>query len=282
MEAVMRIENRERWLARMERALALLADRLDDPPSLHALADAAGCSPWHFHRIWRALAGEAVSATIARLRIAAGQQRLRDDPSVTHAAIDGGFGTPQSFARAFRRVAGLSPSDFLASGGAATGVAAPLAEVRIELYPERTLVALHREGGAYRELNALFQAVWDWAEASGAIAGLRGIYGIPWDDPLSVPEAALRYDAALALDAAPPPPFHRIALPAGPHAVLRHTGSYDALEASNEALICWMLASGGVPLDLPLHHHFLDDPETVPEAALRTDILLALAPEGDR
>ena len=273
----------ECWMERMQHALALLTERLDDPPSLQELADAACCSPFHFHRIWRALVGEPVNRTVSRLRIAAAQQRLRvPGATVTGVAMDGGFGTPQSFARAFRRVAGVSPSEFLASGHAEIGIAHQSeAGVRVELRPSCTLVALRRTGGAYEKLNALFARVWSWADESGKLGDLEGIYGLPIDDPLSSPIEELRYDACLALgeNAHPPEPFRRIALPAGEYAGIRKIGSYDDLEETDQSLIRWVVASDRTPADFPLVHHFHDDPDETPVEKLRTDILLLLEPK---
>ncbi|WP_448662178.1 GyrI-like domain-containing protein [Sphingomonas sp. CJ20] len=271
------------WEARMERALALLAERLDAPPDLHALAAAAGISAYHFHRIWRALTGETVGDSIARLRIAAAQVRLAaGGESVTGVAMESGYGTPQSFARAFRRVTGMSPSAFVATGAAPVNVTPPPdADIRIELRAPGELVALRREGGGYRELNALYGQLWDWAAGAGKLDGLQGIYGLLLDDPESVPEARQRYDAALALadPGIPEPPLRIVSLPGGEHAVLRHVGSHDALEPVNQRLIAWLVASGRMPGDFPLIHHALDDPDETPEAELRTDVLVLLAPE---
>ncbi len=270
------------WIARMENALAVLAVRLDDPPSLEELAGAANVSPFHFHRIWRAMTGETVARTIARLRIAGAQQRLADaDASITSVAMETGFGTSQSFARAFRRVAGMSPTEFLSNGAARITVAtAEDVPLRIELREGGELVALRRDGGAYHALNELFWQVWNWAEAAGKIDAIQGIYGIPLDDPVSIDEHRLRYDACFAIadPGTPPAVFRCIALPAGDYATLRHTGSYDQLEASNQRAIDGLLASGRDPADFPLFHHFLDDPEAVAPEALRTDILIRLVP----
>ena len=270
------------WIPRVERALLILATRLDDPPSLEELAAAACVSPFHFHRIWRAMTGETVGQTVARLRVSMAQQRLEEGgTSVTDVAMEGGFATPQSFTRAFRRVTGVTPTDYLSHRVGRTTVAAKdQAMVRIELREQGELVALRREGGAYREFNSLYWQLWNWAEGAGKLEGLQGIYGVPLDDPASVAEDRLRYDACLALSdpGDPPAPFTRIALPPGDYAVMRHDGSYDGLEKSNQRAIDGVLMSGREPADFPLFHHYLDDPEEVAEADLRTDILVRLAP----
>jgi AraC family transcriptional regulator len=279
----MQKENSDRWIAPIERALALLATRIDEPPTLDELAASAGVSPYHFHRIWRAMTGETVGQTIGRLRIAASQDRLAvDNASITAVALDGGFATPQSFARAFRRITGISPTQFLLNGNLPINVA-PISDVavRIELRAELKLVALRREGGAYRELNVLFWHLWNWAETTGKLDGMEGIYGIPLDDPVSVAEDQLRYDACLALadTGAPSPPLRIITLAAGEYATLRHTGSYDGLEHTNQLITQWLIASGRNAADFPLFHCFLDDPEEVAPEALRTDILIRLEQE---
>jgi AraC family transcriptional regulator len=272
-----------RWTEKLFDALQLLSSRLDDPPSLSELAAAAQLSPFHFHRIWRVLLNESVHQTVARLRVAAAQQRLRRPAAtVTEVAMDAGFATPQSFARAFRRVSGISPSEFAASDLLEIGVkAASSAEVQVELRPECRLVALGRNGGAYRELNALFAQVWAWAEECGRLQLLEGIYGRPLDDPLSVSEEQLRYEACLAFreDFDVPQPFYSVVLATGEYARLRHIGSYDRMEEANLSITRWTLLADRKPANVPLIHHFLDDPDITASEQLRADVLLLLEPQ---
>ena len=140
------------------------------------------------------------------------------------------------------------------------------------------VVALRREGKPYTNLNATFGQIWSWAEAADTLKGLQGIYGVPLDDPKSVPDARLRYDACLALgDTAAPDPFRVLRLPAGEYACLRHFGSYDGLEASTQYVVSeWLLSSGREPADFPIFHHFHNDPDQTPVEELITDILLPL------
>jgi AraC family transcriptional regulator len=85
------------------------------PHTLDSLAAVAHLSPYHFHRIYRALAGESVVETVQRLRLAQAAQRLTDASSrVTAVAHDAGYNSPQAFARAFRGFTGVTPSEFKA------------------------------------------------------------------------------------------------------------------------------------------------------------------------
>ena len=275
----MRDQSLDLWHQRIGRAAALLGARLDEPPSLEELAAAAAISPFHFHRIWRALTGETVAETVRRLRIEGAQAMLAvGGGSVTEAAMASGFGTPQSFARAFRRQTGMSPSAYRARPTPVMTEAHPEAAITVVWRDAVEVVALRRTGGAYANLNASFQAVWDWAEGSGRLEGLTGLYGIPYDDPASVALEALRYDACLAIGPAmPPPPFHTVTIAGGDHAVARHVGHYDRLEAIDQYLVGeWLPRSGREPADAPLVHHFLTDPEHVPVEQWVTDVLLPL------
>jgi AraC family transcriptional regulator len=268
----------EHWRRRLERAASLITGRLSDPPSLAELAAAAAVSPFHFHRIWRALTHETVGETILRLRLEASQELLlAKDASVTGTATAVGFGTPQSFARAFRRQTGRTPSEHRADHKF-TGAEVRDLKVAIEQRGEIIVVALRREGKAYTNLNATFEQIWSWAEATDTLKQLTGIYGIPLDDPVSVPEVELRYDACLALAVArAPEPFRVLALPGGEYACLRHFGSYDGLESATQFVAGeWLLRSGREPAHFPMFYHFINDPDQTPVEELVTDVLLPL------
>jgi AraC family transcriptional regulator len=271
-----------RWRGRLERAAALLSERLDNPPSLDELAKAAAVSPFHFHRIWRALTGETVRQTLLRLRLEVSRELLQTkDATVTETALAVGFGTPQSFARAFRRHTGMTPSEQRAQATLTDKVSKHDMTVKIEQRGEIMVVALRREGRAYTDLNATFGTVWSWAEATNTLKDLVGIFGIPLDDPESVPEVELRYDACLALGVATAPaPFRVFGLPAGDYASVRHAGSYDDLELKTQYLVGeWLPASGREPADFPAFHRFLNDPDHTPVSELLTDVYLPLRSE---
>jgi AraC family transcriptional regulator len=81
--------------------------------SVESLAQIANLSPFHFHRIYRAMTGEGLAETVRRLRLAqAALQLTTSDHAITHVAMDAGYDSPQAFARAFRDFSGVSPSAF--------------------------------------------------------------------------------------------------------------------------------------------------------------------------
>ena len=60
-----------RWeyTARLNRVINYIDEHLDEPLSLQELAQVAAFSPFHFHRIFKALTGETLGAFVWRLRL---------------------------------------------------------------------------------------------------------------------------------------------------------------------------------------------------------------------
>ncbi|MBB3571918.1 AraC-like DNA-binding protein [Rhizobium sp. BK491] len=116
------------------------------PHSVESLAAVAHFSPFHFHRIYRAMTGESVAATIRRVRLAQAANQLAASPAtVTEAALEAGYDSSQSFARAFRGMTGLTPTAFQLQQQAIT---ANLPTVMVDDRPPATLFGLRHEGPA--------------------------------------------------------------------------------------------------------------------------------------
>jgi AraC family transcriptional regulator len=96
--------------------LAHIVQHLDEPLDLGALAKLACLSPFHFHRVFRALVGETPVALARRLRLERAAHRLladrADPPPITTLAFEAGFETHEAFSRAFRAAFATSPSAF--------------------------------------------------------------------------------------------------------------------------------------------------------------------------
>jgi AraC-like DNA-binding protein len=89
--------------------------------SLSEIARAAGCSPFHLARLFRAFVGSSIHQYLLRLRLALALERLADRPaSLTDLALDLGFSSHSHFTEAFRRSFDTSPSAFR-RGGCARG-----------------------------------------------------------------------------------------------------------------------------------------------------------------
>jgi AraC family transcriptional regulator of adaptative response/methylated-DNA-[protein]-cysteine methyltransferase len=99
--------------AAIARAVALL-EAADEPPTLRELAAAAGLSPYHFHRRFKA----ALGVTPAAYGRARRGERLRGElavaPSVSAAIYDAGYGSSGSLYAASTETLGMTPSAYRA------------------------------------------------------------------------------------------------------------------------------------------------------------------------
>src|ERR1700722_16949426 len=116
-------------LERVQPVLAYAAAHLDEDLSLGALADHAGGSAFHLHRLFSAAAGESPKQFTLRLRLGrAAAMLLTTRESVLDIALACGFQSHEAFTRAFRKRFGIAPTGYRARGFAGNVVAAEATE----------------------------------------------------------------------------------------------------------------------------------------------------------
>lgn len=298
----MKATTRQSHARRIDAVLELLQGAIArgaDLPGLADLAAAAHFSPFHFHRIWRALTGETVGATVARLRIARVLHLLADrGASVTEVALAAGYETPEAFARAFRQMTAASPSELrgdpaklaLARARLETlpaGTAAP-ADLRVEVVSlDPFEVVAVRKRGAFDDLDQAYAQLFAWAADAGAVGSIIGLHGIPLGDHRDLPTDMFTFDCAIRLaldvDRGLPEPLSILRIGGGYYARSRHVGAYADLEAHVDAVLAhWWPDSGRALRDAPIHYTFLDDPEVVPEPLLRADVFVPVEAASGR
>jgi AraC family transcriptional regulator len=156
----MKQQTQQSYYQRISRVIAEILANPSAPHTVESLATVAHLSPFHFHRIYRALTGEGVAETVRRLRLAQAARHLAQGAGpVTAIALDAGYDSPQAFARAFREFTGVSPTDYQARHG---GIAASPAIELVEVQPVEVLCLRHEGpiasiGLTYRKLFALLE-----------------------------------------------------------------------------------------------------------------------------
>lgn len=272
---------------RIDRVMAHIADHLDEALELPALAAIACFSPYHFHRIYRSMAGETVADTLRRLRLhrAAGDLVMGTMPIAT-IARRASYGSVAAFTRAFGGVYGVTPARYRQQGRLvmpdtlASEQEIPMQSVSIADRSPIRLAALPHQG-SYMEIGTTFERLMAWAAPRGLIGSTTRSFGIYYDDPDAVPAAKLRSEATLSIpddmtkvDA----PARIVTLAGGRHAVLRHKGPYAELESVYRWLYKeWLPRSGEEPDDRPCFEEYLNNPRDLPPADWLTDICLPLA-----
>jgi len=226
--------------------LVYIQAHLEEDLGLETLATLANLSPYHFHRLFRATAGETVKQYVQRLRLeqAAFRLKLHDTP-VIDVAFNVGYHSHETFTRAFHKHFAVPPSLYRRTYGhrqpAATAMVqtpalnqslaeATLSKVRIQRLEPLTL-AFIRQWGAYTEVDAgAFDTLIAWAIATDRYSGENLLLGIGHDDPQITPTAKVRFDACLQVDASfdPTGVIGCQTLPAGAYVALTYVGPYGA------------------------------------------------------
>ncbi len=268
---------------RVGRAIQYLEQHLDGDLSLPELAEVANFSPFHFHRVFRALTGEGVAEHVRRLRLERAAARLRTTSrSVLEIALEAGYQVHESFTRAFEAAFHMTPSHYRAERSfLAPSIAAadpPETSARVERIGPLTLVRL-RHKGPYGDVGQTFERLAAWVGAHRLFGTWTQGLGISYDDPEVTPPEHLRYDAAFTVPRAMSGEgeIQGLELPSRDYATAVHMGPYSGLAVAYAGVMRWWLRYGDGELsDAPALEFYLNQPgRTAPESLL-TKICLAV------
>lgn len=98
------------WIKQWNLALDYLEEHLDGEIKLEEIGRLAGCSPYHFQRMFSYIGGVPLSEYIRRRRMTRAAVELQSGEKVLDVALKYGYESPTSFNRAFQSVHGLPPS----------------------------------------------------------------------------------------------------------------------------------------------------------------------------
>lgn len=105
----------DRYAEKVAKACRLI-EEAEDPPKLDELALAMGLSTFHFHRIFKAIAGVTPKAYTVAHRQKRVRENLKRSRSVTEAIHEAGFNSSGRFYANSDEVLGMTPRDFRSGG----------------------------------------------------------------------------------------------------------------------------------------------------------------------
>jgi AraC-like DNA-binding protein len=95
---------------RVEKAVAVLREKLSEPPTLEELGRAVGCSPFHLSRTFSAATGMTIPQYTRQLRLERAAELLKSGKfNVTEAALEVGYSSLSHFSQAFHEAFGCCP-----------------------------------------------------------------------------------------------------------------------------------------------------------------------------
>lgn len=276
----MKPQTRTQYARRMDPVLRWLASNPDAAPDLYLLADLACLSPYHFHRVYRAMMGESVSATVQRIRMHRAAVVLGGTGvPLRDVALRAGYASDAAFNRAFGATFGISPGRYRAARSRPFNPEElGMYPITIETFPGTVLAALPHHG-SYQEIGPVFTRVFMLAAGRGLARPDAIGFGVYFDDPGQVPAGQLRSMAGMpvAPDADLGDELERFEIPAIRCAMLTYTGPYNEMDKPYGWMFSeWLPRSGMEPADFPMFEQYLNDPRTTLPAQLQTRICLPL------
>ena len=97
----------------IEEVLRYIREHIHEPLDRETLAEVAGFSVPHFHRVFTAQLGESAIIYVRRIRLERAARKLRMGAvDITQVALAAGYQSHAAFSKAFKQQYGLSPSEF--------------------------------------------------------------------------------------------------------------------------------------------------------------------------
>jgi len=278
-----------RYEKRFETVIDHIYTHLGDDLDLDRLAEVANMSVYHWHRVYRAMTGESVVATVKRLRLHQSADKLANsDASIVQIARECGYPNVQSFTRIFRDVYGLSPDKYRKNGSHTRfKLKLVINQEGEHMYPVEIVDLDVQRGvgiyhlGSYMEIGKAFEKLYVALNSRHLLKGGERVVGVYFDDPALTPETELRAIAGVVgVDAVSQEgALAALEISAGKYAKLSYTGPYADMHSAYQWLYSEWLAQSDYELgQSPCFEEYLNSPQNTAPADLKTDIYLSLAP----
>lgn len=279
--------NREFYQQRLHLIVEYIHNNLDSRIDIKTLAEISCFSPFHFHRISRALLGEPIGAYISRTRLEAAAKMIRyTTVSVEEIAYSVGYETPSSLSKAFKNHFGSSPSNYrkdknyTIKSKNSMETTVQIKKPKIVNTEDKNCI-YYRLQGAYQTLDygLAWATLWNEVKAQKLFtAGMEHI-GLPHDDPNVTEDDKIRYDACLVIhkDAKSSGEIGTKKLKGGTFAIFHYQGSYANLpQVYNHIFNEWLMDNEYELRDESVREKYLNNPEKTEEAKLKTEIYLPI------
>ena len=274
------------YVQRINKVVAYINNHLDETLDLKTLANEAALSDFHFHRIFKALKGEAIGGYITRLRLEATARLLRYTAlTIEEIAFNIGYETSASLSKTFKKQYGISPTEYRTNKDTyimKKEIINPNLALKapkiVTLEPKNLIyVALT---GAYGSLNygKAYEQLWAVIKAQKLFTkGIESIC-ISYDDPKITEGSLQRSDVCLAIHkpAIPQEEVSCKTLAGGKYAVFFYQGSYENLSQVYDTAVRWVIDHQYTLREEPFFEKYLNDARRTPKEKLKTEIYIPI------
>lgn len=270
---------------RLNRVVDYLHHHIDENIRIDDLAEVAHLSSYHWHRIYTAMQGETVAATLKRLRLERAANKLANtETSILTIANTAQYTTAEAFGRAFKDAYGMTPAAYWEKGSHSEFKNANLLDdaerFKVVIEPlEVASCASVPHSGNYMEINHAMGTLFGALAEQQLLNETTSMMAVFFDDPDTTPVEELRSAACSPLgdEITLAAPLERLELYRGNYAKLLYTGPYADMKDAYQWLYgTWLPNSGQEAADAPGIEFYLNNPQEVPPAELQTLMCLPL------
>ena len=274
------------YVQRINKVVAYINNHLDETLDLKKIANEAALSDFHFHRIFKALKGEAIGGYITRLRLEATARLLRYTAlTIEEIAFNIGYETPASLSKAFKKQYGISPTEYRTNKDTyimKKEIINPdlaLKAPKIVILEPKNLIYVALTG-AYGSLDygKAYEQLWAVIKTQKLFTkGIESIC-ISYDDPKITEGSLQRSDVCLAIhkSATPQDEVSCKTLAGGKYAVFFYQGSYENLSQVYDTAVRWVIDHQYTLREEPFFEKYLNDARRTPKEKLKTEIYIPI------
>ena len=274
------------YVQRINKVVAYINNHLDETLDLKTLANEAALSDFHFHRIFKALKGEAIGGYITRLRLEATARLLRYTAlTIEEIAFNIGYETPASLSKAFKKQYGISPTEYRTNKDTyimkkeIINLDLALKAPKIVILEPKNLIYVALTG-AYGSLDYAKAYEQLWAVIKAQKLFTKGIESIciSYDDPKITEGSLQRSDVCLAIhkSATPQEEVSCKTLAGGKYAVFFYQGCYENLSQVYDTAVRWVIDHQYTLREEPFFEKYLNDARRTPKEKLKTEIYIPI------
>lgn len=281
-------KTREAYHKQVNEVIEYINQHLDSSLELCVLAKVSNVSPYHFHRIFKAIVAEPLGFYVTRIRIETAAKLIRyTEMSIEEIAYKVGYDMPSSLSKAFKKFYGISPIDYrmkpsfkIMKPTFNSNNAFQLKKPKIKDLPEKKVIYLPMKG-EYSQLDhgSAWKKLWQHVKENKLFtAGIEHI-GIGHDNPQVTDSNNCRYDSCLVIhkntEAKGEIGLKTIA--GGRYAVFLIQGPYSLLaEAYDKIFNEWLMESDHKLRDEPAFEKYISHPDRVVPEKLKTEIYVPI------
>lgn len=256
---------------------------LNEKPDLDTLSQIANISPYHFHRIFKAVIGENLGEYVQRLRLEYVAGKLRTtNMTLEELAERTGYQTKQALSKAFKKHFNIPPSVYKVTPGKWNEYDIFQLSPRICKINKKNVIYIRTidEYGTPNSYSDAWKQLYMFAILNKAFNESSESLGISFDDPSITSSDRCRFYACVSTEEKikPKGKFGSRTIDGGLYAIFTHKGAYKKLhDLYKNIWFNWLPRSNYNLRKGVFFEKYVNNPNTVDEEDILTEIYIPIS-----